>query len=406
MSESSEPPRPTETRRWILFGGYGLRPFFLCAAVYALVALGAWLHRLSGADFGASPIWVSPAIWHGHEMLFGYAGAVIAGFMLTAVPSWTGAPILKPGALFLLFLLWLAGRLALWQVDFLSPWVVAAADMAFLPALALLAGAPVWQRRMYRNLVFVAVLLFLTGANAMIHMDAIRGELDLAATGLRLSLDGVVLLVVIVGGRVIPAFTTNVLRRKFGEPDLRNPPNLGKLAIVTTVAMVLADAVVPETAVAGALAVAAGVLALLRLSGWRGFQCRDDPLIWILHVGYLWLGIGLLLKGLSDFAPDIPPTAAIHALATGAIGSMTLGVMSRAALGHTGRVLAASPLLTLAYFLLNIGAMIRVAGVWQPDIYGVDTIILSAGVWSAAFVLFIVLFAPILLRPRIDGRPG
>lgn len=406
MNDAPHAERPVGTRWWVLFGGYGLRPFFLFGAVYAVIALGGWLHLLMGVRFWAAPVWLPGPVWHGHEMIFGYAGAVIAGFMLTAVPNWTNSGILKPGPLMVLFAVWLAGRIAMWNVDTLPPSVVAAIDLAFLPLLAVLAGGPVVMRRMYRNLVFVAILLFLTATNALIHLEALNDKLDLAATGVRLALDGVVLLIVIVGGRVVPAFTTNFLRQKLGEPGLRNPAILTKATILAMVAMIAADAVSPQSIATGVLSLAAGGLVLLRLFGWRGIRCLDESLIWILHAGYLWLGAGLLLKGASALSPDIPVTASVHALGAGAVGAMTLGVMARASLGHTGRVLTASFPLTLVFVLVNLGALFRVIAAWQPEMFGVSAYTISGATWSAAFVLFIVLFAPVLARPRIDGRPG
>ncbi len=390
-----------------IFLGYGLRPFFLFAGIYATIVMSWWAAWLAfGAGNSLVPAALPAPMWHGHELLFGFAVAVIAGFLLTAVPSWSGTPILPRPRLVALVAVWLAGRAAVWLGGALPAILVAAVDIAFPLVLAVLVAGPIFTRSARRNAVFVVVLLVLAAANAMVHLEAMAVTGATAGPGLLLAADAIVVLIVILGGRVIPAFTGAALRRRDGEAGLRTSPALDVLAILSVVAVLAIDLALPGTEASGIAALIAAALQAARLAGWRGLACLDEPILWVLHLGYLWIVAGLLLKGLADIGWGADPTAALHALTAGAIGTMTMGVMSRAALGHTGRALEVSSATTAGYVLVSLGALARIVGpLALPDHYGA-AMTAAALLWAGGFALFSVVHWPILTRPRVDGRPG
>ena len=387
-----------------IFLSYGFRPFFLFAGTYAVIAAGAWLavlHRMyAGSGESIFPHGaMAPHLWHGHEMLFGYAGAAIAGFFLTAMPNWTGREPVRGPLLGALALVWLAGRAALWSAAVLPPALVAALDLAFVPFLAVLVVRALsggWSRR---NAIFLPVFAALLAGNILFHLDATGIAPGLGARGLLLALDGVLFLIALLGGRVVPAFTTNALRRMGEErlPVSRSPVEAAALLSVALLAV--ADLTAPDGTAAGAIAAAAALIHAVRLSGWRGHRTFAEPILWIIHLGYAWLVAGFALKALASLGGFLPASTASHALTIGAIGSMTLGVMSRAALGHTGRTLKVSPPIVMAYLLVSAAALARILGpVFWPGVHA--WIGAAAILWIAAFGLFTVFYFPILTRPR------
>jgi uncharacterized protein involved in response to NO len=374
-----------------------MRPFFLLAGLYAVLPMVAWLAWL-GLDIavfpGGAP--VSLAAWHGHEMVFGFAAAVIGGFMLTAVPNWTGAPPLGGPPLAMLAALWLAGRVAMWLPGLVSPVVVASLDLVFLPVLGIFVAGPLLRAGQRRQLIFLVLLAILFAANLLFHLDAAGlgpDRWDLDGMGNLLGVNLVILLVTIVGGRVISSFTGNWLRAEGVDAPIRQGGVLDGLTIAATAAVLVADVAEPYGMTAGALALAAAALHLARLAGWRTRLVLGCPILWILHLGYAWLVVGFACKGAALLFDLLPPSAALHALTVGAIGSMTLGVMSRAALGHTGRELRAAPAITVAYVLVSVAAVLRMAGLVLP----------SGGLWALAFAIFTVVYFPILVRPGIKS---
>lgn len=388
----------TESRRAPALFAFGFRPFFLLAGAYAALALPAWLALyLSGA---AWPFAWPAGLWHAHEMLLGYASAALSGFLLTAVPGWQKTPPVTGARLAGLAGLWLAGRLAMWLAGVLPAVFVAAVDLAYLPALLAVGTPGLLSPRAKRNRIFVAVIAVLVTANALMHAAAaglVEGRL-----GAGLALDGFILLIAILGGRIVPAFTANALSAKGLREAVKQRPALDRAALAGVAAVVIADAVAelrPEAAAfAGAIAAFAALANAARLAGWGWRRTLSAPILWILHLAYGWLVVGLGARALAAFGV-IPPLTAMHALAVGAIGSMTLAVMSRAALGHTGRPLVAPWPVAMAYGLVSVAAVARMIG--GPAGLGI------AGVaWTAAFVAFSVVFVPILTRPRPDGRPG
>jgi uncharacterized protein involved in response to NO len=379
----------------------GFRPFFLAAAAAALLLMVAWLGIYTGA-LGAGG-YFPPVGWHAHEMLFGYTVAVVAGFLLTAVRNWTDIETPAGTPLLLLALLWLAGRLLPWLGPQLPAWVIALVDLLFLPSLAVAIGRPILRSGQRHNLVFLALLALLTLANLAMHL-AVQG---LWAGGYRFGIDLTIgllmLLIVLVGGRVMPFFIERGLAER-GE-RVRVWPWVERLAVATLVAWLGAQLVAPGSLLSGVLAGAAGVVHLVRLAGWHTAGLWRVPLLWVLWLGFAWLVLGFFLSAAAAFGAAAP-SLALHAYTAGAIGVLTLGMMARVALGHTGRPMRAASVIAVAFALINLAALVRVVlplalpGAYLGLIHGAGTL------WGVAFLLYLVVYAPMLLRPRVDGQPG
>lgn len=381
----------------------GFRPFFLGAGVAGVVLVGVWLAVLAvGIPLHTWYDAVGGSVfWHAHEMLFGYVTAVVAGFLLTAVRNWTGVDTPTGTPLFLLALLWLAGRVVPFLVDVLPGAWIAAVDLSFLPALLVALTGPLWKQRAPRNLAFIAILLALFLANLLVHLQALSVTLASARLGLNLAVDLFALVIAIIGGRVVPLFTRGAL----AEATTRQWPLVEAVAIWTLVAIAVLRLLTPEplspTILRGVAALAALAHAL-RLWGWIDGRILRVPLLWILYVGYGWLVIGLVLSAL----PGFPGVVGLHAFTAGAMGSMTLGMMTRVSLGHTGRTLRPGRPLVLAFGLIAAAGVARVVlPLLSPERYA-ESLILAGALWVAAFGLFAAGIAPFLLRPRADGRPG
>ncbi|TNE89027.1 MAG: NnrS family protein [Deltaproteobacteria bacterium] len=362
----------------------GFRPFFLLAAVWAVLAPLWWAGVLTGHAPHLATL--DPLAWHVHEMLSGFIGAVVAGFLLTAVQNWTGGKTASGAGLAGLAGLWAAARLQS-VVDLGGLGLVL--DLAFFPALAVAIGRPLWQSRNRRNALFPALLLVLAGADASLHWGA-----DPRWIG-RVAVDAVTLMVVLVGGRIIPMFTRNALGTR---PVLRPP--VEALALASVGALLVWDAA--GLAGAGGVAGVACLVHLARLSGWGGLATLRHPILWVLHLGYLWMVLGLGARGLAD-AGVLPASAAIHLLTIGSIGTLTLGMMSRVALGHTGRALVAPVPMGAAFALISLATVLRAMWSSQPDprlLWG------SALAFSLAFTAYTLRYAGMLVGPRADGRPG
>jgi len=402
--------RPAPAAGRVVLFAYGFRPFFLCAGAYAVLAMLAWLAALLIDGMGGSVERLTtafpPVVWHGHEMLFGYVPAVIAGFFLTAVPNWTeGEPLRGPG-LAALVALWVAGRFALWYDAYLPGPLVAAVDLAFLAVLAAVVAAMLWRAGARRNLALLPIVLLLWTGNLLVHLEVLDIAAGTAFTGLGLAVDAVVLLLVVIGGRITPAFTRNALAAAKSPAQVATRPLIDRLAILSAALVLLADLIWPQGWPAAVLALAAAALNGLRMAGWQGQRTLGQPILWVLHLGYLWLVLGLAAKGVAGLGWLLPPQAALHALTIGAIGTFTLGVMSRAALGHTGRPLAVRPAIAVAYGLVSAAALVRVLAASALSPVYSQAMIASAALWIAAFGLFTALYAPILVGPRPDGKPG
>ena len=382
MTQQSSAAVPGVNKRFppILLAS-GHRPFFLAAGVFAALAMPVWL----AAWLGRLPLSVG---WHGHEMIFGFVGAAIAGFLMAAVPNWTQRAPLKGWPLLALVSCWIVGRLAM-LLD-AAVWL----DLIFLPALALTVGWAIVRTRNVRNYSVPAMLLLLAVFNADFHFgDQYRA--------LWMSTLVITALIVLIGGRITPLFTQNALRKGVSaEITCHTPPLLDRLAVPAVVLVLGVELFLPQSGWSGVAALIAAAVLGLRMAGWQTQHAWRYPIVWVLHVGYAWVPLGYLLLGLSMLTSVVEPTAALHALTAGAMGGMVLAVMSRAALGHSGRPLVTPRLTVAAYVLVNVGAAIRV---FLPTGNG---ILASGLLWSAGYLLFVIDYAPILTRPRSDGRPG
>jgi len=382
---------------------YGFRPFFLLAGVYAAGSMAAWIWLLPR---GATPISsLLPRLWHGHEMIFGFIAAAIAGFMLTAVPSWTGERGFAGRPLIVLTALWLAGRVAFGMGDVLPIEVLMVAELAFVPGVMILL-APSIMRSSNRNWPLLLVLLAFWSGDVVFSYAALAGRNVLASTALRGSLDVVLLLITIIGGRIIPAFTGNALRARGAVVTMRSSRSLEVVVIALTAGYVLADIAAPFGRITGITAAAAALAHFLRLSGWHGLRSWREPIVWILHAGYAWLPMGLALKSIFVLAELSWAAHWQHALGAGAAGTMIMAVMTRASLGHTGRPLRVSRLIVAAYAMLIASVFLRVFGASVLQLEYASTITTAGAFWILAFLLFSGVYVPILVGPRADGRPG
>ena len=374
---------------------YGFRPFFLGAAIWALVAIAIFLGWLANVlqpapNYGA-------LAWHGHEMLFGYASGVVAGFLLTAVPNWTGRLPVVGWRLASLFALWCAGRLVFLMIGTLGALPAILIDSAFLPILIVVISREIVVGRNWNNLKPLVLVALLAAANVAYHAEVLAAGVP--NLGLRAGVAGLVALIVLIGGRITPSFTHSWLLRS-GSSSL--PASFGlidKLALLASGLALLAWIAFPGTQATALLSLLAATALAARLSRWQGPRTWREPLLFVLHLGYGFVALGFLLGAINILIPGSLGTAALHAWTVGAIGLMTLGVMTRAARGHTGHTLAASPVTTAIYGAATAAALLRVAAGILPEYY--MPLIAAAGVaWGAAFTLFLIEYAPMLLRPR------
>lgn len=376
------------------------RPFFLGGALWAAVALALWLLSFSGLiDLPGA---MAPLVWHRHEMLFGFVGAVVAGFLLTAIANWTGRPPVSGAPLAALFALWIAGRAALLASAVIGPLAAAAIDTGFFVVLALVAGREIVAAK-NRNLPMVVLVLLLGAASGADHAAAagLLADIDL---GMRAAIAVVVVMISLIGGRIIPTFTRNWMTKQGVTRRLPAPAGRYDLATIAVTALALAAWTGwAESRATGLLLLAAALLQIIRLARWGGERTARDPLLLILHIGYLWLPVGLALLGCSLIDGAVPRSAAIHALTAGAMGTMILAVMTRATLGHTGRELRADAPTVLIYALVTLGAALRVAASAGLVDYRLGMDIAGTG-WGGAFLLFLAIYGPMLLRPRVDGK--
>jgi len=372
--------------------------------IYGAFVGAAWTAMWRGAL--PTPAWLAPAWWHGHEMLFGLVAAAIAGFLLTAAPVWTGRPALCGRPLMALFGLWALGRLAMLAAGSLPAGLVAAIDLAFLPGIALVLVRTVWRTGQRRNYGVVALVGLLALANAAIHAQALGIASGSAPRALRFTADAVVVLIVVIGGRITPGFTTNALLRRGVSARARSRPWLDRLAVAAAALLAGVDVAAPRGVASGALAVAAGLAVTLRMVGWQTLRTWRDPLVWSLHAGMAWVAMGLLLVGVGDLGRSVPASAGLHALTAGAMGSMILAVMTRVGLGHTGRLLVLPRGALGSYVLVHAGAAARVGAGLLPGSLQAPLLLIGGLLWAGAFGLFAILYASILTRARIDGRTG
>lgn len=375
---------------------FGFRPFFLFGTLWGALAPPLWVYVLAhgnGLIAGRAGL-----DWHVHEMLFGYIGAIVGGFLLTAVPNWTGRYPVVGLRLAGLFGLWAAGRVAM-MIPGLDPYVLMAIDSAYLCCLAIVIWREILVGKNWRNLVVAVAVTGLAIANIVFHLRPEGSGLDAAVrSGLAL----LVVLLALIGGRMTPSFTRNWLLKR-GGGALPAPTSRFDMAVLAvTVAAMLGWIISPNQSVVAAALVIAGALHVVRLARWAGWRTWAEPLVWILHIGYAWLGVGLALLGLSAWDALVPSSAGVHALTAGAMGVMIMAVTTRATRGHTGRELAAGTGTTILYLLINAAAAVRVVGGLWPAQYD-SALIVSGGLWAAALLGFCALYGPMLMRPRLRG---
>lgn len=374
----------------------GFRPFFLLAALFAVAGVPLWLLVRAGHVALGAPL--LPSAWHAHEMLFGFTGAVIAGFLLTAAANWTQRETATGAWLAGLCLVWVAGRAAL-LLGLDAP-LAALACLAFFPLVAIAVGRPIVLAKSRRNYGIVGILALLTAAQAITLWGGWRGDVAAQILGPRLGVDLVVVLVLVIAGRIIPLFTRNAT----GAEDIRSVPALDRASIASAVGVLALDALSiggPALAVVAGLAAA---LALARAWHWGARRALGEPLLGVLFAGYAFVPLGLGLRALDAVSTAIDPSSALHALTAGAIGTLTLGMMARVSLGHTGRPLRAGRALGLAFALVVLAALVRVLG---PLAGGhARALDASAALWVLAFGIYLARAIPILFAPRPDGKPG
>ena len=372
----------------------GFRPFFLLAAAWAILALVIWLAFLTG--WASLPSRFDPISWHAHEMLFGLLTAAVAGFLLTAMPNWTGQVPLSGAPLGALAGLWIAGRIAVLASDLIPGWLAAGIDVGFTVALAMIAARMLLAAGNRRNYPLLAPLAILGLANLLMHGEAIGAPVP-QGLGWRAGLGCVMMLIAVIGGRITPAFTRNWLRRR-EDPAVPEPDWRDTAALTATSISLPLWALFPEAWISGAALLVAACGLGVRLSRWKGGHTAAEPLLIILHIGYGWLAVSLALLGLSILGL-VPAPAAIHAMTAGTAGTMILGVMSRVTLGHTGRPLRADALTALAYVLATVAAVLRIAAAWPSEVT-MTLLTLSGAGWIGAFGLFLWRYAPMLVAPR------
>lgn len=375
--------------------GYGFRPFFLGAALWAAAAMIVWALAIAT---GLEPAGGYGALsWHVHELLFGYVAAVVAGFLLTAVPNWTGRPPVRGGLLLVLVGTWLAGRLALLSSGPLGLPVAAAVESLFPVLLTTVVAREIMAAGNRRNLKVVALVGGLALLDILFHIEVIgTGAADIALRG---GIAVVIGLIMLIGGRIVPAFTRNWLLAR-GATALPAPfDRLEAVAVAVSGAALLAWVLAPDALVTAAALVVAGVAQALRLARWRGPATWREPLLLVLHAGYAFIPLGFLLVGASLLGDAVVPTAALHAWTAGAIGVMTLAVMTRASLGHCGRALTASVPTRAIFLAILAAALLRVLAAVAPG--ASDLLVeLSSIAWTFAFLGFVAAYGPMLLRRR------
>lgn len=382
----------------------GFRPFFLSGAIFSIIAVVLWLLMYKGA-INALPLgggyW-----WHIHEMIFGFGGAIIAGFLLTAIQNWTGIRGVQGKTLFFLFMLWLAGRISVFAPNIFGEALTTVIDLSFLPAIAFVLAKPIIAIKQYRNLFFVPLLLLFTLANVEMHL-AIYYPQTFAIT--YASYAGVMLvtfLMSVMAGRVTPMFTANGTKTEKVTPlpwlDKASNGSLGIAMLLLLLQPILGF----DETFFGVLLIIAGIFQAIRWLRWRPWITLAIPLLWSIHISIKFIAYGLIILGASYLITDIPSSHIWHLLTVGGMGGLILAMISRVSLGHTGRPLSPPKAMTFAYVLITLAALVRSFGPWIVPEKTLIFIDISGTFWLLAFGIFVITYAPMLMSPRKDGRPG
>jgi uncharacterized protein involved in response to NO len=375
----------------------GFRPFFLLAGAFAAAAVPLWLVALRGGLRPGGPFGAMQ--WHAHEMLFGFTSAVIAGFALTATSNWTGRRTVRGPLLGALAAVWALGRVAIFFAAW-APRTAAVLDWAFLPLVALACAVPLLGARNRRNYVFLGLLAALSACNAASHWAALERDGASVQRAHGLALGVIVLLIVVVTGRVVPAFTRNAV----GVTEIAGSPTLERAALAMVVLATVSEALATPVAVRVLFSLLAAVVLAARMGRWGSWSARRDPLLWILHLGSAWLPAGFALRAGAAITDVVPAGSAVHALTAGAIGCLTLGMMARVSLGHTGRMLRASHSAVAAFAGVALAGALRVAAPMLPSALVLPLLEVAGTIWAGAFALFFLSHWRMLVAPRVDGR--
>lgn len=385
-----------------MFFEYGFRIFFLLAFSFAAVFMSSWILIYPGL-ITIQPFFDNVLTWHGHEMIYGFSVAVVAGFLLTAVATWTSTPAIKGKRLIILSLLWLMGRLVV-TFNFLNPFIVSFIDLSFIPVLMLFFADPLIATKNTKNYILLGFLGLLFLCNAMIHLahhNVIASDFEQSA--LYASVGVILLFITLIGGRVIPFFTVNALNRH--GLDVKNTPqgSMDQLAIATVIIFIMTIIMTgPMTFYTGYAALAVAVVHGWRMRLWHTQKSLIDPLLWILHSSYLWMIVGMSFWFYSTVVTNyFPISISVHLITIGCIGSLCLGMMARVSLGHTGRPLVISKLITLSFILIQVSIVSRLLGAFFPNYY-MQSIAISGILWIVSFVLYGIVYTPILYHPRIE----
>jgi uncharacterized protein involved in response to NO len=391
-----EPPRPSTRPPAFALWQLGFRPFYLLASLFAAVSIGLWALQFAGLL--GHPYLAGP-LWHAHEMLFGFTLAVVVGFLFTAGRNWSNRPTPTGLPLAAFAALWVAGRvLVLTPFD----WAAAIVNAAFPLAAAIALAVPFIASRNRRNYFFIALLLMLAAAELMFHLAQL-GTLQLPGwVGIQLALDIVLFIMTVMAGRVIPMFTNN------GVPGAAasRRPTLERAALGAVLALLLADALGLPGWTLALIATVGAISHTARWALWQPWKTLRTPLVWVLHLAYAWIPVHLALRAATQLGWLVPSAAASHALMVGAAGGLIIGMMTRTAKGHTGRPLVADRGDITCYVLVALAAAVRVAVPLLAPAQTMHAVLLSAALWSAAFALYALHYAPVLLLARLDGRPG
>jgi len=377
----------------------GFRVFFALAGLFALILIVLWTSIFDGTLVIDN--YYPSTYWHAHEMLLGYSVAVIAGFLLTAVKNWTGVQTIQGDKLLGLCLLWIYGRIVPFYSELLPDGLIAFIDFSFLPALAYFVSKPIIKSGNFRNLFFIGLLLLMAFGNGLIHVEILGIKDNTAGMGLELVVTIIIMMILIIAGRVFPFFTERGLK---GVMAIRNKGlDIASVASGALVFVLLIFDV--NGTVLTLVAITAMVANVMRVSGWYVSRIWYVPLLWVLYMGYAWIILGFLFIALQSQGM-VQPSVAIHAFTVGGIGVLTLGMMARVSLGHTGRAMKASNTIAIAFVLINVAGLFRVImPSIMPDWYS-SFLLISSYSWLAAFSLFVFIYTPILSSVRVDGQPG
>ena len=379
------------------------RPFYFLGTLYAAWLLAAWL----GAWLGA---WEVPSVgtplrlWHGHEMLFGFAAAIIVGIVLTALPSWAGTEEIQGGRLGVLVVLWLAGRIAFWAAPWLPPLAPAAVDLLLFPATFLMVAPQLARASNRLYLLLLPILLALAASNAVYHYGILAAHTHLAGLGLRGAFYAIIVLYVLKGGVLTPIFTGNALREKGRGEQAPFNLELEMLAVGVVLLLAALDLAGAPSSWTGLAALACAGVHAARAARWKGWRLPDVPLVFVMHLGFAWLVFAFLLKAAADLAGLVPEAAWMHAFTVGGLGLMMLGLMTRVALRHTGRPLVVPGAMKLAYAMMFAAALLRLAATVHG--LGAWAVALAVVLWGLTFLVYFAVFGALLVRPSLPRAGG